>query len=286
MTHTRLLVLAQTHPPETEAAHLASAGMLPVQSGTYNHIPATLDGTALAISTAGATRLLNAGVELDLLSPGPGWLSTVPGHLLGRRLDCTRLGNLIKVWAGAGIFRLAEQEYGQLGSEIQYPDPADFIRRFQRPTYRGPNLQFGVRVIASAPVKYTDRYRLFITEGKVTASARMATKPRPGRRREFFEGTAADQTKAAEHFGQAVADATVWNQPPGFSIDVGTTDDGSWQLIKAAPAWAADPLEANPSGVVASILAAQQPGFDRWKWVPDELFQRIMMPAYPAHRRA
>lgn len=283
MTFTRLLVLGQTHPPEAEAAHLASSGALPVRAGTYNHAPATMDGTALALSTAGATRLLNAGVGLDLLSPGPGWLATVPGHLLGRRLICTRLGKLSADWDGPGVFRLAEQEFGELGSEIRYQDPAAFLRKFNAPSHRSPNLQFGLHVIASTPVTYTDRYRIFIAKGQVTASTRMAVKPRPGRRREIFEGHTPDQTKAAEHFGQTVADATAWNQPPGFSIDVGPAPDGSWQLIKAAPAWAADPLEANPSGVVTSILAAQQPGFDHWKWVPDELFQRIMMPSYPAN---
>jgi hypothetical protein len=282
MTFTRLLVLDRTHAPETEAAHLASAGMLPVQAGTYNHVPVSLDGTALAISTAGATRLLNAGVDLNLLSPGPVWLATVPGHLLGRKLICTRLGKLTSDWDGPGIFRLAEQQFGELGSEITYPDPAAFLGKFDRPALGSPNLQFGLRVIASTPVKYTDRYRIFITHGQVTASTRMAAKPRPGRRREFFEGTAPDQTKSAEHFGQAVADATSWKQPPGFSIDVGTATDGPWQLINAAPAWAADPLEANPSGVVASILAAQEPGIDSWKWIPDELFQRIIFRAWPA----
>ncbi|HEX9086972.1 MAG TPA: ATP-grasp domain-containing protein [Arthrobacter sp.] len=282
MTFTRLLVLGETHAPENLAAHLASAGVLAVETGTENHVPASMEGTALQVSTSGATRLLNAGVELDLLSPGPGWLATVPGHLLGRRLICIRLGKLPSAWDGPGTFHLAEQEYGTHGFETNYPDPAAFLRKFNAPSYRSPNLQFGLHVIASTHVKYTDRYRVFITHGQMTASTRMAAKPHPRRHRQFFEGTAPDQTKAAEHFGQVVADATAWNQPPGFSIDVGTAPDGSWQLIKAAPAWAADPLEANPSGVVASILAAQEPGLGRWKWVPDELFQRILMPAYPA----
>jgi hypothetical protein len=282
MTHTRLLVLGNSHPPEAEAAHLASAGMLPVEAGTENHVPATMDGTALQVATSGATRLYNAGVELDLLSPGPGWLATVPGHLIGRRLICTRLGKLASAWDGPGVFRLAEQEFGTLCAETNYPDPAAFLRKFERPTLGGPNLQFGAHVIASTPVKYTDRYRIFVTNSKVSASTRMAAKPRTGRRRQFFEGTGPDQTKAAEHFAQVVVDATIWHQPPGFSIDVGTAPDGSWQLINAAPAWAADPLQANPSAVVASILAAQQPGFDEWKWAPDQLFRRIIFPSWPA----
>jgi hypothetical protein len=116
VTFTRLLVLGQTHPPETEAAHLASAGMLPVQAGISNVLP-DLDGAALWVRTGGATRLLNAGAKLDLLSPGPTWLNTVPGHLLGRKLICTTVGELEKKWQGYGIFRLPEQQYGAMGRQ-------------------------------------------------------------------------------------------------------------------------------------------------------------------------
>lgn len=281
MTFTRLLVLGDSHPPENMAAHLASAGALKVEAGTSNHIPDLTD-TALWVDTKGATRLRNAGVELGLLSPGPGWLSTVPGHLLGRRVVCTTLGKLSRDWDGPGIFRLAEQQYGTLGSENHHPNPAAFIKQFERPRGRSANLQFGTRVIASAGVTYVDRYRIFVASGEVAASTRMSLRSGSGRRRRFFEGSTPDQTSAAEHFAQLVVDATVWHQPPGFAIEVGQTADGAWQLIHATPAWAADPLEANPSGAVAAILAGQQTDHDHWKWTPDELFQRIIFPSWPA----
>lgn len=281
MTYSQLLVLGDSHTPEDLAAHLASAGALPVETGTSNHVP-DMDGTALWVNTAGATRLRNAGVDLALLSPGPLWMNTVPGHLLGRRLGCTTLGELASRWEGPGTFRLAEQEYGTHGFETTYPDPAAFIRRFDSPTHRGPNLQFGLHVIASTPVDYTDRYRIFISHGRITASTRMAAKPKPGRLRQFYEGTATDQTASAEHFARGVVFATAAHQPPGFSIEVGTAPDVSWQLIKAAPAWVADPLDANPSGAVTSILASQEPGHGHWKWVPDEMFQRTIFRSWPA----
>ncbi|WP_432394962.1 hypothetical protein ACRQ5B_14320 [Pseudarthrobacter sp. L19] len=73
---------------------------------------------------------------------------------------------------------------------------------------------------------------------------------------------------------ERTANSTVWHQPPGFVIEGGLSADGSWHLISAGPSWSAAYHLSNPSGVVASILAGQEPGNDLWKWVPDELFQR------------
>lgn len=281
MTFTRLIVLGDSHPPENMAAHLTSAGTLNVEAGTSNRIPDLTDA-ALWVDTSGATRLHNAGIGLDLLSPGPGWLSTVPGHLLGRRVLCTTLGKLTTLWEGEGVFRLAEQKYGVLGTAKAYAGPAAFIRQFEQTRSGSPNLQFGARIIASAPVTYKDRYRIFIANGEISASTRMAVKSKPGQRREYYLGNAPDQIDAAEHFAQKVIDGTVWHQPPGFAIEVGQAADGSWQLIHATPSWSADPLEGNPSGVVAAVLAAQVPDYHHWKWTPDEMFQRIIFPSWPA----
>lgn len=116
MTFTRLLVLGDTHPPEKAAAHLASSGVLKVEASS-GHVPATMDGTALWATTKRATSIRNAGIDLPLLSPGPAWLSTVPGHFLGRKLVCTTVGKLRQDWQGYGTIRLAEQQFGILGSE-------------------------------------------------------------------------------------------------------------------------------------------------------------------------
>lgn len=283
MTFTRLLVLGDTHPPEAAAKHLASSGMLPVETGTSNRVPATLDNTALWVDTSGATRLRNAGLDLPLLSPGPSWLSTVPGHLLGRRVLCTTLGQLQDKWKGGrGLFRLAEQQYGNLGRPTLYSVPSSFIAAASKYHHRNPELVASLNVIVSAPVEYIDRYRVFISGDDISASTRVATTSRPGKRTDKYEGTDEDRTVAALHFAQVVLDGTVWHRPPGFSFDVGLTAEGSWQLISAAPAWSSDFHLANPSGVVAAILAGQSPDYDHWKWVPDELFQRRIFPSWAA----
>jgi hypothetical protein len=274
MTFTRLLVLGDTHAPEAAAKHLASSGMLPVETGTSNHVPATMDDTALWVDTMGATRLLNAGLELPLLSPGPAWLSTVPGHLLGRQVLCTTIGQLQDKWKRVGLLRLAEQQFAGLGTDRLYYHPGSFIAAVGRYHSRTPELVASLNVIASAPVNYIDRYRVFIADDEITASTRFDPTSRPGKRTDVYEGDDKDRTAAALHFAQIVMDATVWHRPPGFVIEVGLTRDGSWQLIGAGPSWAAANHLANPSGVVASILAGQQPGYDHWKWTPDELFQR------------
>lgn len=147
MTYDRLLVLGQTHAPEAAAAHLASSGVLTVQASTSNHVPATMEGTALWVGTEGATRLHNAGVELPLLSPGPSWLSTAPGHLLGRKVLCTTAGRLLTDWNGPGVFRLAEQKHGTVSEEKTYRDPASFVAEVGKYRYRLQDLVAGAHVI-------------------------------------------------------------------------------------------------------------------------------------------
>lgn len=280
MTFTRLLVAGDTHPPETMAAHLASSGALAVEAVSGNHVPASTGTTAFWIKTSGATRFLNAGVDLGFLSPGPDWLSTVPGHFLGRKLVFTTVGALAEDWSGAGVFRLPEQQYGVLGYEKQYAHPSLFIDQVAKHHRRLPELIAGVHVTASASVEYTDRYRIFVANGEVSASTRIAAVQDPGKRSDVYEGNDPDQTKAAEHFAQNVLDATIWHQPPGFRIEVGTTEDGSWQLINAGPSWASQFHQANPTGVLNSVLAGQAADHDHWKWVPDDLFKRVMFRAW------
>jgi hypothetical protein len=282
MIYTRLLVLGDSHAPERAAAHLASSGVLKVEAAP-GRIPADLDGTALWAATGTATSIRNAGVDLPLLSPGPSWLSTVPGHFLGRKLVCTTVGRLHQDWQGHGVIRLAEQQFGILGYERTPCAPEAFIEQVRKYHSRSADLVERVHVIASAPVEYTDRYRVFIANGEISASTRVAASQNPGKRSDAYEGPDGhDQTTAAEHFSQKVIDATVWHQPPGFRIDVGTTADGSWQLISSGPSWSASYHEANPTGVVNAILAGQAPDYDHWKWVPDELFQRSIFRAWPA----
>lgn len=282
MTYTRLLVLGDSHPPERAAAHLASSGVLTVEASS-GHVPATMDGTALWATTKRATSIRNAGVDLPLLSPGPTWLSTVPGHFLGRKLVCTTLGRLRQDWQGYGAIRLAEQQYGTLGSERGCYSPETFIQILTRHRTRSPYNVFidDIHVIDSVPVKYTDRYRIFIANGEISASTRLAAVLDGRQKTQAYEGTAEDQAKAAEHFARQVIEATIWHQPPGFRIDVGTAPDGTWQLISSGPSWDAEFLEANPTGVVNSILAGQAPDNDHWKWTPDEFFQRSIFRAWP-----
>lgn len=282
MTFTRLLVLADTHPPEAAARHLASSGMLPVEAGTRARVPNTLDGVALWVETKVATSLRNSGFRLPLLSPGPAWLSTVPGHLLGRRVLCTAIGQLQDKWKGPGMFRLAEQQYAGLGFDTFHNDPTSFIAQASKHRHHARELVAALNVIASAPVDYVDRYRVFIAGDEATASTRVDATIRAGKRTDAYEGDEEDRTAAALHFAQVVLDATVWHRPPGFVIDVGLTADGSWQLLSAGPSWAAAFHLANPSGVVASILAGQEPDHDHWRWVPDELFQHRIFPSWRA----
>jgi hypothetical protein len=69
-----------------------------------------------------------------------------------------------------------------------------------------------------------------------------------------------------------VVDAVGDNQPPGYTLDVGTDAEGNWSVIEANAAWSSNPYHCEAAGVMTSVLAAQQPGHDRWRWQPDQVF--------------
>jgi hypothetical protein len=59
--------------------------------------------------------------------------------------------------------------------------------------------------------------------------------------------------------------------PPGYALDLGVTVDGQVTVLRAWPAWAVEPLHADPTGVFAALAASHD--FDhtneRWRWSPD-----------------
>lgn len=62
-------------------------------------------------------------------------------------------------------------------------------------------------------------------------------------------------------------------------LDVGLLRDGSWAVVEANTSWSSNPYHADPTGVVASVLAAQGPESDpRWAWRSDPAIDRFARP--------
>lgn len=85
----------------------------------------------------------------------------------------------------------------------------------------------------------------------------------------LFHTEARGLAEAAENFARQLADDI--DGPPGYAVDIGATVDGTTTVLRAWPAWAADPLHADPAGVFRSLAASHD--FDgthgQWTWNPD-----------------
>ena len=138
----------------------------------------------------------------------------------------------------------------------------------------------GSHVVLSEVVEFTAEYRCFIAPGThgaptvVAASAYLVD----GQTWDAWESPAeAPDPAEAAVFAQRVARTVV--APPGYVLDVGRLADGTWVVVEANASWSSNPYHCDPAGVVASILAAQDPNGDqRWVWRSDPAIDRFARP--------
>lgn len=270
------------------ARDLASANTIEVRASLGMDNP-DLDGrTALWCSGAWALRLLQSGTPHPFLAAGPNWLSSVPEEFLGRRVWTGTADRLPGSFAGPVFCKLSEHKHSRVPARI-YPRVDVFAAQLDRALEARRET---VSVTFSEPVSFHREYRCFITHGQVTASSFYLSTV-PGVRGsdvqitwDAFSRERSPDSAAAAAFAQTVADALGSNQPPGYTLDVGTDAAGNFYVIEANAAWSSNIYHADPSGVIASVLAAQAPGFNRWTWTPDEYFlnRSRPLPAVPAGR--
>lgn len=274
----RLTVIS---PAAWVARDLAAAGTIDVSPSLGLDVP-DLDGTALWASWAWALRLKASGVEHGFLSPGPHWLTTVPQQFLGRRVWSGTFGDMPYQGPVPTFYKLAEHKHSGIPAGVHLGRGVFRRKAIMALDIGGsgfPDLHF----IGSEPMQYRREYRCFITHGKVTAASFYVMHV-PGIGGSTVEITWDAYESAADHrypsgstaeasaFAQKVVDAMGDAQPPGYTLDVGTDDDGNWSVIEANAAWSSNIYHADPAGVITSILASQEPGHPRWAWAPDQLF--------------
>lgn len=265
------------------ARDLASAGTIPVRASLGLDDPA-LDGrTAVWSSGAWALRLLQSGTPHPFLAAGANWLSTVPGKFLGRRVWTGTADRIPGSFTGPVFCKLSEHKHSRVPASI-YPRLDVFAAQLDRALESGVET---VSVTVSEPVSFHREYRCFIAHGQVTAASFYLSTV-PGVRGsdvqitwDAFTRAKSPDAAAAAAFAQTVADALGTNQPPGYTLDVGTGPDGDFSVIEANAAWSSNIYHADPRGVIASVLAAQAPGFSRWTWKPDEYFLNRSRPLPP-----
>lgn len=217
-----------------------------------------------------------------LLSPGPAWLTTVDEQWTGRELWAGQLAAIAgcPLWNrqyanGVRVFAKAAEIKRDLLPARAYGTASGF-----HGTAETAGLLPGSHVVLSEVVEFTAEYRCFIapgTDGAPTVAAASAYLV-DGQTWDAWENSqdAPDPTEAARFAQQVVA--TV-DGPPGYVLDVGRLADGTWAVVEANASWSSNPYHCDPAGVVASILAAQDPdGDQRWVWGSDPAIDRFARP--------
>lgn len=264
------------------ARDLTAAGTIQVTPEYGFDVPAMDGSTAIWCSGAWAMRLAKSGISHPFRSTGPAWLTRVPERFLRRSIWAGTLDQM-PVQSGAQIFcKLSEHKHSAVPADL-YPGTDAFaghVRRALSGDCGDEPDPSGISVTLSAPLSYRREFRCFIAYGRVAASS-IYLSTVPGVRGSdvqitwdaYAEDRSPDSSEAAV-FAQAVADAMGSDQPPGYTLDVGTDHDGNFSVIEANAAWSSNIYHARAAGVIESVLAAQDPdpAYDRWNWIPDRAF--------------
>lgn len=264
-----------------------------------------LDGaTALWCSGAYANRLLASGIDHPLAAPGE-LLAQTPYDLLGRHVSSHRLDDPV---LGRGV----DHAFGKLESAKFSPIPAGthrstaaFVRKVHGALDRVGWSDLDIHSLAvqvSEPVSWLAEYRCFVAHGQVVAGSFYLGHEEDGSEvtwDSYEDAHEAPDPGSAMRFAQQVVDRLIalpgelraedrgaeipgWRHPdpipPGFTIDVGLGLNGNWTVVEYNAAWSSNPYHADPVGVLASILASQEPGHPGWAWTPDDGFARRARP--------
>lgn len=267
------------------ARDLAAGTDLPVEHDLGLDVPARTAGTAWWAPHRFIARLaVTPGVtQPALASPGPGWVTTVDPRWLGRRVWAGHLRDVADsaLWAadftdGVTVFakaaeikldRLPARAYGTAGGFLGDAEQAGLTPESW--------------VVLSEVVAFTEEYRCFIAPGPRTGRPRVvASSPYliDGQTWDAWETRdQAPDTAEAAAFAQAVVDDTAG--PAGYVLDVGRTADETWLVVEPNASWSSNPYHCDPAGVVASVLAAQDPAGDlAWAWRSDPYMARFARP--------
>lgn len=261
------------------ARDLASAGTIPVVHDLGLDAPADTSRTAWWAPHRFVARLaVTPGVTRPALtSPGPDWLSTVPSRWLRREVWCGPLARAdgAPLWARGAVFaKPAEVKLERFPAAV-VRSPAELADRAA-----AAGLAPTSRVVLSQVVDFAEEHRCFVGPGPDGRPAVLAASAYllDGVTWDAWETPSqAPPSVRAAAFARKVAAAVPG--PPGFVLDVGRLRDGGWAVIEANAAWSSNPYHAAPTGVVASVLAAQRPDAEPgWSWRSDPVIDRFARP--------
>ncbi|WP_157931635.1 ATP-grasp domain-containing protein [Mycobacteroides abscessus] len=199
-----------------------------------------------------------SGATLPLLSCGPRWLDSLPGHYLGRDVRTVPLRELPNDVTYPLFLKLPEAKVDSCPARVfDTPRMADAWRQFGFDEWTLVQRQDVMDFVTEA--------RFFIAEGALTASSLY-------RHRDWAWGADEKPSSLSEQMAMmtkmvaALLDDPRVSFPSGFVIDAGITSGGEVYVVEANAAWSSNPYGADPAGVVAAIKASHDFGDAHRKW--------------------
>jgi len=226
---------------------------------------------------AWVARAYAAGIQLPLTSCGPRWLSDCPKDYTGRWVDTGPLSDWINpdalafVSGDSDVFvKLPEAKLDN------FPARVHVFNRHWATTLGQYHLPEDTLIQMQNVVKFIHEARYWVAHGEITASSMYRIGDTiwgdPG-----WESAQADCLWSREEM-DVFASRVVHNveQPPGWVLDIGMTEDGPL-VVEANAAWSSGPYDGDPQGIFKAIEASHD--FDhqhpRWAWNPNPVFGKV-----------
>ena len=249
-----------------------------VQDVGINVDPDTASRTLWWMPQDWAIQVLRAGVELpQLLAPHPGYMAGLDEGWLNREVGIFRKKDIQS-------FFEKHPEYLEEHPQVVVSTPGETSELLPPRVASSASLALGVidgfeslpddsMLQLDEPKACVVEVRCWVTDKIVTAAAPYRIGSVGWESGLFLEMTFNTDGQALVGKGIEAASqiARTYPSPPGYAIDIGLTIEGEVTVLRVWPAWAAEPLHADPIGVLNSITAAHD--FDRrypqWVWSPD-----------------
>lgn len=225
-----------------------------------------------------AVQVLQAGIALpQLTAPTPGWVAGLDRKWLNREV-----GTLLK--RDIPRFFAQHPQYRENHPQVVVSIPAEHTELIPDRVLSSEQLAAGemaglddlpedLLLQIDAMMACVVEVRCWIAHGELTVACPYRLGMIGWDSNLFlemlFNTQGQELTQTAARFAQELA-ASV-EGPPGYAVDIGITLEGTPSVLRSWPAWAVDPLSADPVAVFAALAASHD--FDQahqdWRWTPD-----------------
>lgn len=248
------------------AQHFAQFGA--VQDFGFDIDPGTAEDTYWWAPGAWVACAWQSGIRLPLTLCGHRWMETLPIEYRQRIIVVRKLEDIEdqlqapddEMWH----VKLPEAKLNSFPATM-------FHRRHLATSLKQFHVPAGTLLQLSQPVNFIRECRFWMCHGIVVAHSWYLVDGILWDHEDFQDGSPGLMCKMANLAEEVAAKVDC---PPGFTLDLGLTDDGRILVVEANAAWSSSPYTGEPGGIVDTIAASHD--FDdehlRWRWRPNPVF--------------